>query len=47
MEIDYGEFASEVKVPLRVDSDKIEATYSDGFLKVVLPKATPREIDIK
>ena len=47
MEIDYGEFASEVKVPLRVDSDKIEATYSDGFLKVVLPKATPREIAIK
>ncbi|MCJ7570143.1 MAG: Hsp20/alpha crystallin family protein [Anaerolineales bacterium] len=47
MEIDYGEFASEVQVPFRVDSDKIEATYSDGFLKVVLPKATPREIDIK
>jgi HSP20 family protein len=47
MEIDYGEFASEVQVPFRIDSDKIEATYSDGFLKVVLPKAPPREIDIK
>ncbi len=47
MEIDYGEFASEVQVPLRIDSEKIEATYSDGFLKVVLPKALPREIDIK
>ena len=47
MEIDYGEFASDVQVPSRVDSDKIEATYSDGFLKVVLPKAVPREIDIK
>ncbi len=47
MEIDYGEFASEVQVPLRIDSEKIEATYSDGFLKVVLPKASPREIDIK
>jgi len=47
MEIDYGEFASNVQVPFRVDSDKIEATYSDGFLKVVLPKAIPREIDIK
>ncbi len=47
MEIDYGEFVSEVRVPFRVDSDKIEATYSDGFLKVVLPKAPPREIDIK
>ena len=47
MEIDYGEFASEIQVPFRVDSEKIEATYSDGFLKVVLPKALPREIDIK
>lgn len=47
MEIDYGEFVSEVRVPFRVDSDQIEATYSDGFLKVVLPKAPPREIDIK
>ena len=47
MEIDYGEFASEVQVPFRIDSDKIEATYNDGFLKVVLPKAPPREIDIK
>ena len=46
MEIDYGEFASDVHIPFQIDSDKIDATYGDGFLKVVLPKAVPREIDI-
>ena len=47
MEIDYGEFACDVQVPFRIDSEKIDATYSDGFLKVLLPKAVPREVDIK
>jgi HSP20 family protein len=47
MEIDFGEFVSEVRLPGPVDSTKIEATYSDGFLNVVLPKSSPRTIEIE
>jgi HSP20 family protein len=39
MEIQYGDFATEAYLPWDVVEDKIEATYEDGFLKVVLPKA--------
>lgn len=38
MEIAYGEFESQVRVPTDVDSTKIEASYKDGFLRVVLPR---------
>jgi HSP20 family protein len=40
MEIHYGEFSTDVDIPLPVDIEKIEATYEDGFLKVILPKLT-------
>ena len=46
MEIDYGEFATEVEVSNPVDASGIEATYSDGFLRVVLPKAHPKKLPI-
>jgi HSP20 family protein len=46
MEIDYGEFATEVEVSNPVDASGIEATYSDGFLRVVLPKAHPKILPI-
>jgi HSP20 family molecular chaperone IbpA len=46
MEIDYGEFASDVQMPHKIDAAAIEATYSDGFLRVVLPKASPKNIEI-
>lgn len=46
MEIDYGDFETEIKVPHKIDAGAIEATYSDGFLRVVLPKATPKNIEI-
>jgi HSP20 family protein len=39
MEIAYGEFESQVRVPEAVDSTNIEASYKDGFLRVVLPKS--------
>jgi HSP20 family protein len=39
MEIAYGEFESQVRVPTDVDSTNIEASYKDGFLRVVLPKS--------
>jgi HSP20 family protein len=46
MEIAYGEFATDVEVSSPIDTSSIEATYSDGFLRVVLPKAQPRQISI-
>ncbi len=46
MEIDYGDFATDIRVPRKIDASAIEATYSDGFLRVVLPKAIPKNIEI-
>jgi HSP20 family protein len=39
MEISYGEFRSEVRLPCDVDEAKARAHYDDGFLYVELPKA--------
>lgn len=38
MEIPYGEFHTEVLVPVPINVDSIEATYQNGFLFVTLPK---------
>jgi len=38
MEIPYGEFYTEVHVPVPINVDNIEATYQNGFLFVTLPK---------
>ncbi len=38
MEIRYGEFRTQVRLPVSVDDHKIEASYSDGFLTVMMPK---------
>lgn len=46
MEIAYGEFESKVKLPRRIDQENIEATYSDGFLRVVMPKIKSKNIQI-
>jgi HSP20 family protein len=47
MEIPSGEFSTEVELPGPVKPDEIEAIYNDGFLKIVLPKARPYQIQIK
>ena len=47
MEIAYGEFEAEVTIPGAIEVDAIEATYNDGFLRVVLPISKPQSIDIK
>jgi HSP20 family protein len=39
MEISYGEFLSQVYLPVDVDEEQVHAGYEDGFLSVVLPKA--------
>jgi HSP20 family molecular chaperone IbpA len=47
MEIAYGEFETKVRLPKRTSTDKIEASYSDGFLRVILPKQIKKEIPIE
>jgi HSP20 family protein len=46
MEIRYGEFKTEVYLPWAIVEDKIEATYEDGFLMVVLPKAKAQKVPV-
>ncbi len=47
MEIPFGEFSTEIELPFRVVSEKVEATYHDGFLRILLPKETPRHIQVE
>ena len=46
MEIPYGQFETEVCIRWTVDDAAINATYQDGFLSVLLPKATPRHVPV-
>ena len=46
MEIAYGDFETGVHVQAPVDETAIEASYSDGFLRVRLPKSHPRHIPL-
>jgi HSP20 family protein len=46
MEIHFGEFLSEVEILIPINVEKIEAVYQDGFLRVSLPKALPKQIKI-
>jgi HSP20 family protein len=47
MEVNFGEFRSEVELFSPVDTERIEADYEDGFLRVTLPKASPRRVEIR
>ena len=47
MEIRFGEFYVEFNLPFPVHNDLVEATYQDGFLRLTLPKAFPRQIHIE
>jgi HSP20 family protein len=45
----YGKFERTLPLPIPVQADKVKATYRDGVLRVMLPKAEevkPREIKI-
>jgi len=39
VERSYGAFVRSVKLPVDVQEDKVKASYKDGVLKIVLPKA--------
>lgn len=47
MEISYGEFETTVQLPDMVEVSEIEASYADGFLTVILPKAEPKKVEIE
>jgi HSP20 family protein len=50
IETRYGAFSRTIRVPVSVNSDKIEASYDKGVLKVVLPKKEEikaKQIEIK
>jgi len=47
MEIRFGEFRTDVGLHWPVDTDKIDAEYKDGFLRVILPLAKPQNIEIQ
>jgi HSP20 family protein len=44
MEIRFGEFACEVEIPYHIDSERIEAVYANGFLRITIPKVAPRQV---
>jgi HSP20 family protein len=47
MEISYGQFETAIQLPESVEVAEIEASYADGFLSVVLPKAQPKKVEIE
>jgi len=50
VERSYGTFTRSIRIPNEVQSDKINASYKNGVLKIVLPKseeAKKKEVKIK
>jgi HSP20 family molecular chaperone IbpA len=47
MEIRYGEFSSEVELPVPIDPDGAQAAYQDGFLRISFPKAIPHRVTVE
>lgn len=47
MEIPFGEFSTELELPFAIISDKVEAIYRDGFLRITLPIAQPKHIKVE
>jgi HSP20 family protein len=47
LEISSGEFFTAVELPGPIIHEEIDATYSDGFLRIVMPKAIPGHIEVK
>jgi HSP20 family protein len=47
MEIRFGKFSTAVNLPGTVDIEQARAEYKDGFLTIVLPKATPNQTKVE
>jgi len=41
MEIDFGPFERRIELPARIDPDRAEHRYLQGFLEILLPKLSP------
>ena len=44
-----GQFTRSITLPFEVDSEKVQAAYQDGLLKIILPKAEvakPKQIQV-
>ncbi|MBU0494792.1 MAG: Hsp20/alpha crystallin family protein [Chloroflexi bacterium] len=46
MEIQYGDFETEVYLPAALDQDEIKAEYHDGFLTLGFPKSRTHRITV-
>ena len=46
MEIPFGEFSTEVELPCPINTNQVEALYSNGFLRISLAKARPQKIPV-
>ncbi len=46
MEIRHGKFRAQAHLPWALESSGYEASYENGFLKVVLPKARTRRVPV-
>jgi HSP20 family protein len=46
VEIDFGEFRTEIQLPWLVDQNAVRAIYGEGFLQIDLPKQQPEQITI-
>ncbi|UCF72634.1 MAG: Hsp20/alpha crystallin family protein [Deltaproteobacteria bacterium] len=44
VERSYGSFQRNFRIPEKVETDKLDATYKDGILKLTLPKAEVNEV---
>lgn len=47
MEIHHGKFRTDAHLPWALEPSGQEATYENGFLKIVLPKATVRRVPVR
>jgi HSP20 family molecular chaperone IbpA len=47
MQIDFGEFRTEVELPAPVEADAVTAEYEAGFLRITLPKQKPQQPDAR
>ena len=46
----YGKFSRTMRLPSEVDTEKVDAIYKDGALKITLPKSEtvkPKKVKIK
>jgi HSP20 family protein len=47
MEIRFGKFSTALNLPGPVNIERARAEYKDGFLTIVLPKATPNQTKVE